>query len=114
MRCGHRELMREYNRASSPIVRRPVYTVGNEQNYDLNIALYGAGFKKVGHRPNYPGGFACKTPEDAARLIAERGYRGAWAVYELAADWEADTAPSENGWWHALINDARILRKVSL
>lgn len=98
----------------------PVYTVGNEKNYDYGIKKYGDEFKKLGKTPGcditgglpYAGGFACQTPEDARRLLEEQGRVGEWAVYELAADWEKDTVPSKNGWWHALIRDAVIVKKV--
>lgn len=92
-----------------------VYTVGNEANYDKGIVEYGTKFQKLGAQPKsgYPGGFAVRTPEDAERLIDERGMRGEWAVYLLDADWDVDTVPSVNGWWHALVNTSRILRKVS-
>jgi len=89
-----------------------VYTVGHEKVYDREAILQGDKFEKLGKTDIYPGGFACETPEDARRLITEFEKQGKWAVYELEADWDKDTEPSENGWWHALINDARILRKV--
>ena len=90
-----------------------VFTVGHARNYDKNLAKHGKDFKKLGRGGDYPGGFACRTIEDAERLIDEQGGRGKWAVYELEADWDKDTVPSCAGWWHSLINDARILRKVS-
>lgn len=89
-----------------------VFTVGFEQNYDRGILEYGSEFKKLGRRSTYPGGFAACRVEDAFRLIHEFDQLGKWAVYELEADWERDTVPSENGWWHALINDSLIVRKV--
>ena len=89
-----------------------VFTVGTEAYYDRGIAEHGAKFKKVGRRENYAGGFALRTPEDAERLIDEQGKRGVWAVYALEADWDTDTVPSSNGWWHALIKSSRIVCKV--
>lgn len=91
-----------------------VFTVGNEKNYDRGIAEHGITFVKTGRTPNYPGGFAVRTPQDGWKLIAELGKLGEWAVYALAAFWHKDTAPSANGWWHALLNDAQILRKITL
>lgn len=89
-----------------------VFTVGHEANYDRGIVEYGKKFQKLGRRKDYPGGFAVRTPEDAERLIDEHGKRGEWAVYALAADWEKDTVPSENGWWHALVKSSLIICKI--
>ena len=89
-----------------------IFTVGNEVNYDRGILVQGSKFLKVGRRDGYPGGFACKFASDAARLIAEFGKCGEWAVYEILASWDTDTAPSANGWWHALIHDSVVIRKV--
>ncbi len=89
-----------------------VYTVGNEKNYDHGIVTYGKRFKKLGRQRDYPGGFAVQTPEEAERLIDERGKRGEWAVYALDASWERDTVPSENGWWRALVKSSRIVCKI--
>lgn len=89
-----------------------VFTVGHEANYDRGIVEYGAKFQKLGRRKDYPGGFAVRTPQDAERLIDEHGKRGEWAVYALSADWEKDTVPSENGWWHALVKSSRVVRKI--
>ncbi len=91
-----------------------IYTVGYEKGYDVQLAdpTKAPGFLKVGRNGSYPGGFAVRTPLEAARLIEEWGKTGEWATYELDADWEADTKPSLQGWWHALQRDARIVRKV--
>ena len=89
-----------------------VFTVGHEANYDRGIVEYGKKFQKLGRRKDYPGGFAVRTPKDAERLIDEQGKRGEWAVYALAADWDKDTVPSENGWWHALVKSSRVVRKI--
>jgi hypothetical protein len=90
-----------------------VYTVGHETNYDQGLVEQGETFEKLGRQGDYPGGFAVKTPEDARRLIKEQGREGERAVYGLAADWDTDTAPSENGWWRALVNTSRIVRKIT-
>jgi hypothetical protein len=89
-----------------------VYTVGTETGYDRGLRQGAGRFRKIGRRGVYPGGFALASPEDAERLIDERGMRGVWAVYRLDADLERDTVPSENGWWRALVNDSVILEKV--
>lgn len=90
-----------------------IYTVGYEVGYDEQLAGPNAHkFDKVGRNGSYPGGFAVQTPLQAARLIQEWGKKGEWATYEVDADWELDTKPSLQGWWHALQRNARILRKV--
>lgn len=89
-----------------------VFTVGHEETYDRGISERGGKFKKVGRSDDYPGGFACRTPEDAERLIDEFDKRGKWAVYELDADWDDDTVQSLNGWWHALLRSSVIMRKA--
>lgn len=97
-----------------------VFTIGHERNYDRGLREQGETFYKLGRRgyaghwgPSYPGGYAFSSVADAARRIVEAGRVGEWAVYELAADWEADTEPSEDGWWNSLVNDARIVRRAA-
>ena len=90
-----------------------IYTVGHEKKYDkLLHDTLGHSFKKLGRNGTYPGGFAVATVDDATRLIEEWGKVGEWAIYEVDADWEKDTKPSLQGWWHALQRDALITRKV--
>ena len=91
-----------------------IFTVGSEEAYDKNLAELGAAFEKLGTTGDYPGGFACRTAEDADRLIDERGKRGDWAVYEVRAEWGKVTRPSRHGWWHGWIKTSRILRKVTI
>lgn len=88
------------------------YTVGHERNYDRGIVDHGRGFMKAGRQDGYLGGFVLRTVREAYRLIGEFGKRGEWAVYELDADWGRDTVPSKDGWWHDLVNDSVITRKV--
>lgn len=88
-----------------------VYTVGNQRVYDKRIRELGRDFLKIGRTHSYPGGFAVSCVADARKLVIEFG-RNDWAVYELEADWDTDTTPSQNGWWHALVNDSVILRRV--
>ena len=93
---------------------QPVFSVGYEPTYDLGIKNYGQAFRKQGSRPleGYPGGFAVRSIEDGKRLIAEMGVGRQWAIYLLDAEWTVDTRPSQNGWWHALVRDVVVLRKV--
>lgn len=86
-----------------------IYTVGNREHYLQGLAAPPpGGFMKLGRRGGYPGGYAFLTREDAQRRIEETG-ETQWAVFGLDADWERDTVPSQNGWWHALVNDRPIL-----
>ncbi len=89
-----------------------VFTVGYAPTYDRSISELGDNFQKLGRTEDYAGGFAVSSFSDAERLIDEFDQRGMWAVYELAADWERDTVPSDNGWWHALVKDSVVIRKV--
>lgn len=89
-----------------------IFTVGNEETYDKGLKKYGKLMEKMGRRSDYAGGFALQTADDASRLIEEMGKVGVWAVYELDADWDKDTTKSANGWWHVLLRDATILRKI--
>ena len=94
-----------------------IYTVGTIEAYDTNLAVAtarGVPLLKTGKTERYAGGYACRTAEDAERLIAEKGMAGVWGIYAVAADWEEDTAPSDNGWWHALLRDAAILHRVTI
>lgn len=91
-----------------------IFTVGNEKNYDQGLLEYGERWLKLGRTDTYSGGYAFKTAEDAARLIEEQDMRGEWAIYAVEADWEKDTAPSEHGWWHALLKTSRVLCKVEI
>ena len=88
-----------------------IYTLGDEVSYDEGLLKYGSKFEKLGKSGIYPGGIACQTREDAQRLLEELGWSNC-AVYEVDADWEKDTVQSKSGWWHALIKDSVIIRKV--
>lgn len=92
-----------------------IYTIGFSKNYDKGLRKYGRKFLKMGEnkKSNYPGGFAFKTPVDAWCYLAEVGKKG-YSVYKIKANWEMDTAPSvaQGGWWHRLLVDRPILRKV--
>jgi hypothetical protein len=92
-----------------------IYTVGHKANYLQAIADSDEGcIQKVGKTDDlngqpYPGGYALRTYEDAQRLLEEVGHVDDWAVFGLDADWEQDTEPSQDGWWHNLLRDAWII-----
>jgi len=91
-----------------------IFTIGNRKNYLQFIMDYGVP-EKLGKQPpnerfpdGYPGGYAFLTMADAERRIQEAGYRD-FAVFGLDADWQEDTEPSTDGWWHNLLVDADIV-----
>ncbi len=92
-----------------------IYTIGHAENYKAAIAKTGSIQKlgrdhKGGHLPkDYPGGYAFKSWRDAIRRIEEAYSESGFAVFGMKADWDKDTAPSPNGWWHNLINDSEIV-----
>lgn len=87
-----------------------VFTVGNMEVFDKGIA--NGTFKKKGCHDGYPGGFATNSADVAFKFIADLNKTNIWGVYELDAKWGVDTVPCEYAWWHWLINDAVVLRKV--
>ena len=90
-----------------------IYTIGHCINYRAAFKKYGQ-LTKVGRRAvgssdfpeGYSGGYAFRTYADAFQRIAEAGYSG-FEVFGLITDWE-NTAPSVDGWWHNLVEDAHI------
>lgn len=92
--------------------KQTCFTVGHAANYDKGLDQFGVAFKKMGRTKDYTGGFALQTAADAFRLIEQLGEGRGWGVYEMEARWGKDTAPSINGWWHALLKDATIIRRV--
>lgn len=99
-----------------------IYTIGNGESYRKGIKVLGKEFKKVGYNDvhkhpfiekDYAGGYAFLTKEDAQRRIDEifkrDGKSYGFEVFGLEADWEKDTAPSNNGWWHFLLTDSKIV-----
>lgn len=92
-----------------------IFTIGHQENYLKAIARHGAIYK-VGRRepcdefPNgYAGGYAFASIEDAQKRIGEAYEGRGMAVFGLLADWERDTVPSPDGWWHNLVIDALIV-----
>lgn len=80
-----------------------VYTVGNGRVYRAIIALDGAGYKK-GRTEDYTGGCVFNNLDDAYRFIEI--YMGGdtdFVPFGLRAEWGVDTEPSEDGWWHYLL-----------
>lgn len=94
-----------------------IYTIGHKVNYLNAIEKHGT-IQKLGKKPpgddpdypnGYPGGYAFRTLEDARRGLVEEDKHGTWAIFGIDADWEQDTEPSNDGWYHHLIRDADIV-----
>jgi len=99
-----------------------IFTVGHAESYRRGIAELATRnehLQKLGPRPAdgtspaYHGGFAVETRADGERLINEFGKRGEWDVFALDAEWNIDTKPSLDGWWHNLQRDAVIVDLVT-
>lgn len=95
-----------------------IYTCGHRQNYLDAIAQSKQGvIQKTGRRlpgdehftHGYDGGCAFQSIDDAQRYINEQGDPETWTVFGLDADWNADTTPGADGWWHYLLHDADIV-----
>ncbi len=78
-----------------------IYTIGYSANLQQAIAKDGP-VKQLD-------GYAFKTLTDAFRMICEINHLDDFCIFGLDADWENDTTPSTDGWWHDLINDANII-----
>jgi hypothetical protein len=87
-----------------------IYTIGSKKAY-LRSFLKKHRVIKPGRSRGYCGGCAFKSREDAQRHIDEldmQGYKG-FQVFGLLADWERDTAPSGDHWWHDLLVEAEVV-----
>lgn len=91
-----------------PPDRRPmIFTIGHRETYLVNLKK--PGFKKLGRCEDYRGGYAFLTRADAQERINEAYGNEDYAIYGLVADWERDTVPAYNGWWHYLLVDSKIV-----
>lgn len=97
-----------------------IYTIGSRENYLNAIENSDGGYiEKLGRYPResgeyvntrpdgYVGGTVVQTFEDALRLLDTMP--GAYCIWGVDANWETDTVPSKNGWWHDLLYDSRII-----
>lgn len=93
-----------------------VYTVCHEESYDAALEAFKRDphreVMKLGCREGYQGGVVLKSLEDAYQLICRANRHGEWAVYEIAAVWDADTTGAVGVPWHRLIRDVPVLRKA--
>ncbi len=85
-----------------------LYTVGPQWRYKAFIEVWGNLYKQ-GRTENYPGGCVFQTITDAHRYIEKTESTKKLGVFGLQATWNVDTEPSEDGWWHHLLNDRPIL-----
>ena len=87
-----------------------IYTVGNKKAYFRSLLKNGKVIKS-GRKRGYAGGCVFRTREDAKRHIDElelQGYKD-YMVFGLLADWEKDTRPNPQHWWHDLLVDAEVI-----
>lgn len=86
-----------------------LYTIGHRESYLSAIAESDSGkILKIGKCPDYGGGYAFVSIEDAQKRINE-AYRGlGYVVFGLKTDLD-NTEQSENGWWRVLSNDSEIV-----
>lgn len=85
-----------------------IYTVGEIFSYSEALREY-LRIWKTGRSEDYSGGYAFQTVDDALRFLAESGNADDWCVWGISADWETDTYPAPDGWWHYLSKDAEIV-----
>jgi hypothetical protein len=79
-----------------------MYTIGHTENYLKVLRQPGTQVLKN------VGGYVFLTQDEAERRIAEEGQTGNWSVFGLKAD-PSQIKPSENGWWHELIEQAEVV-----
>ncbi len=87
-----------------------IYTIGSKQAYFRTLRKTGK-VMKTGRKRGYAGGCAFRTRADAQRHLDElelQGYKG-FEVFGLLADWDRDTRPSSDYWWHDLMVDAEVV-----
>jgi hypothetical protein len=87
-----------------------IYTVGSKKAY-LREYLKNGRVLKSGRKRGYAGSCAFQTRRDAERHLDElelQGYKE-YAVFGLLADWDQDTRPSAEHWWHDLLRDAEVV-----
>lgn len=86
-----------------------IYTIGYSKNYRKAIQESDEGYIiKLGRSEGYSGGYAVKTYEDAQRLLKEEADE-TYEIFGLEADWERDTIPNPDSWWHYLLYDSKII-----
>ncbi len=83
-----------------------LYTIGIRKGY---LQAFGKPpVTKIGRQPDYPGGYAFKTIEDAERERT-RIRRPDFEIFGLLAEWGKDTTPSDGGLWHNLLVDREVV-----
>lgn len=97
------------------------FTVGHTVNYDEALAaslIDGKPMRKCGpfkmeDGTDYNGGIIFKTPEDAAAYLIQIGKTEVWSVYEIDADYDADTWRIPGEQITRLKRDALVIRKFA-
>lgn len=86
-----------------------LYTIGHKESYLSAIAESDSGkILKTGKCPDYDGGYAFVSIEDAQKRIDEAYSSFGYAVFGLKTDID-NTEQSEEGWWRVLKNDSEIV-----
>ena len=86
-----------------------IYSVGPAKVYRAAQEIYGPQYKS-GRHDDYSGGCAFETYANAQRYIDEKGPDDMeFAVFGLEAEWNVDTEPSEDSWWHYLLNSRPLI-----
>lgn len=90
-----------------------IYTIGHAETYRNTMSQITEPMLKVGkgiwQGQPYEGGYAFRTYEDAMRRIDEAYPDWGFDVFGMEADWDTETEPSEEGWWHHLLVDAPVI-----
>jgi len=90
-----------------------VFTVGDRESYERGIDELGEAFKKMGkcmlEGAPFEGGSVWQTRVDAVEYLAKRKSL-THEVYELDANWDADTEQLPGEPFRRLLRDARITR----
>jgi len=94
-----------------------IYTIGHTKNYldaianSLDGKIQKLGRCEPGDRfpDGYEGGYAFRSIADAQKRIDEVYSGQGFGVFGIEADWEKDTVPAQDGWWHNLVKNADIV-----
>ena len=96
--------------------QRMAFTIGRTSCYDRSLPA-----TKLGHRPDYPGGWVWQTADEAKAFLRDDLQRqvpgwdpATFSVYvlELPTSWWADVGGIGPDGVHHLLNDARVVGKV--
>ena len=85
-----------------------LYTIGNRLNYLATFQKMAA--ETEGYHHKGEGGHVVQSIEEARRLRREEiDPEKDMAVFGVHAEWEIDTHPVDEGWWHLLKRSSPIV-----